>query len=199
MTGDRSVGAPRHRLLLVCTGNQCRSPMAMALARSWLDKHEVSTVGIESAGTMLDADGRPASDGALRSMKKRGLDLHEHISQPVSSDMVQQADLVLGMERAHVRALVNLEPDAQPRTYTLLEFARRGAAIEPRRSDQPLADWLDEVHTGRTARDLLGASDDDDIADPIGRRQGYYHRCADQIVEALETALTAAFACDAPT
>ncbi len=168
--------------------------MATALARAWFDEHGVSTVGIESAGTMLDADGRPASDGAQRAMKKRGLDLDEHVSRPVSAEMVDGADLVLGMERAHVRALVNMEPDAHPRTYTLLEFARRAAAVEPRRSDQALADWLDEVHTGRTARDLLGASDDDDIGDPIGRRQGHYHRCADQIAEALETALTAAFA-----
>jgi protein-tyrosine phosphatase len=196
LTGGRHFAPLRHRLLLVCTGNQCRSPMAMTLARAWFDEHDGAAVDIESAGTMLDADGRPASDGALRSMEKRGLDLADHISRPVSVDMVERADLVLTMERAHVRALVTMEPDAYPRTFTLLEFARRSATVQPRRSDQPLADWLVEVQTGRTPRDLLGASDEDDIADPIGRRQGHYHRCADQIDEALDASLTAAFACD---
>jgi len=115
------------------------------------------------------------------------------VSQPVTSEMVEAADLVLTMERAHVRALVNLEPEAYPRTYTLLEFARRVTAVGPRGSDQPLTDWLDEVHTGRTARDHLGTSPDDDIDDPIGRRQVFYDRCADQITEALDVAFTATF------
>ena len=196
MTGGRHFAPLRHRLLLVCTGNQCRSPMAMTLARAWFDEHDGAAVDIESAGTMLDVDGRPASDGALRSMEKRGLDLADHVSRPVVDEMVDHADLVLTMERAHVRALVNMQPDAYPRTYTLLEFARRTATVQPRRSDQPLADWLEDVHTGRTARELLGASPDDDIEDPIGRRQGHYQRCADQIAEALDVSLTAAFACD---
>lgn len=173
--------------------------MATTLARAWLDEQDVAAVAIDSAGTMLDADGRPASDGALRSMSKRGLDLEDHTSQPVTSDMVARADLVLTMERSHVRALVNMEPDAHPRIYTLLEFARRAAAVGPRRSDQALSDWLEDVHAGRTARDHLGASPDDDVDDPIGRRQAHYDRCADQIAGALDTALDAAFACDAPT
>ena len=196
MSDGRHFAPPSQRLLLVCTGNQCRSPMAMTLARAWFDEHDVAAVGIESAGTMLDADGRPASDGAVRSMEKRDLDLADHISRPVTLDMVERADLVLTMERGHVREVVNMAPDAYPRTFTLLEFARRAAAVEPRRSDQALADWLEGVHADRTAQDLLGASDEDDIADPIGRRQGHYHRCADQIAEALDTALTAAFPCD---
>lgn len=170
--------------------------MAAALARAWFDEHDVAAVGIESAGTMLDADGRPASGGALHSMEKRDLELGDHISRPVTADMIEQADLVLTMERSHVRALVNMEPDAYHRIFTLLEFARRAAAVEPRRSEQALSEWLEDVHRGRTARDLLGASADDDIDDPIGRRQAHYHRCADQIAEALDTALSAAFACD---
>jgi protein-tyrosine phosphatase len=173
--------------------------MATALARDWMDRHEVDGVGIESAGTMLGADGRPASDGAFRAMEKRDLDLGDHISQPVMADMVEQADLILTMERAHIRALINMEPDAYPRTYTLLEFARRAPAIEPRRADQAMADWLDEVHTGRTGRGHLGTSPDDDIDDPIGRRQAQYDRCADQIAEALDIALSAAFGCDSAT
>jgi protein-tyrosine phosphatase len=193
LTGGRHFTPQSQRLLLVCTGNQCRSPMATVLARSWLDDHGVVGVDIESAGTMLGADGRPASDGAFRAMEKRDLDLSDHVSQPVMSEMVQAADLVLTMERSHVRALVNLVPDAYPRTYTLLEFARRVPAAEPRGSEQSMADWLNEVHTGRTGRDHLGTSPDDDIDDPIGRRQVFYDRCADQIADALDVAFTATF------
>ena len=170
--------------------------MATALARAWLDERDVTGLEIDSAGTMLGADGRPASDGALMEMDRRGMDLDDHVSRPVVDEMVDHADLILTMERSHVRALVNMQPDAYPRTYTLLEFARRVAGVEPRRSDQAMSDWLEDVHTGRTARELLGASPDDDIDDPIGRRQAHYHRCADQIAEALDVSLTAAFACD---
>ena len=168
--------------------------MAKVLARAWLDEHGLSSVELASAGTMLNTEGRPASGGAQKAMEKRGLDLSEHVSRPVTPEMVRQADLVIAMERRHVQALVNMEPDVYPRTYTLLELARRAAAIGPRRPDQAMADWLDEVHTGRTARDHLGTSPDDDIDDPIGRRQSHYDRCADQIAGALDTALTPAFA-----
>ena len=167
--------------------------MATALARAWLDEHDLSSVELASAGTMLNTEGRPASGGAQRAMEKRGLDLSEHVSRPVTPEMVRQADLVIAMERRHVQALVNMEPDVYQRTYTLLELARRAAAIGARPKHQPMDEWLEEVHTGRTARDHLGTSPDDDITDPIGRRQTQYDRCADQIADALDTALTHAF------
>ena len=167
--------------------------MATALAQAWFDDHGLETVELASAGTMLNTEGRPASGGAQRAMEKRDLDLSEHVSQPVTPEMVRQADLVIAMERRHVQALVNMEPDVYPRTYTLLELARRASAIGARPKHQAMDEWLEELHTGRTARDHLGTSPDDDIDDPIGRRQSHYDRCADQIAEALDTALTHAF------
>ena len=56
MSDGHHFAPQSQRLLLVCTGNQCRSPMAMTLARAWFDEHDVAAVGIESAGTMWDAD-----------------------------------------------------------------------------------------------------------------------------------------------
>lgn len=91
------------------------------------------------------------------------------------------ADLVLGMAREHVREAVVLAPDAWPRTFTLKELVRRGEAVGPRRGEQTLADWLASAAAGRTAAELMGPSDIDDVADPYGLSLPSYERMIDEL------------------
>jgi len=69
------------KLLCVCTGNTCRSPMLALLLAEALRRHGVVAT-VESAGTAA-ATGDPASDGAMLAMARRGLDLSAHRSRPV--------------------------------------------------------------------------------------------------------------------
>ncbi len=80
------------------------------------------------------------------------------------------------MAREHVREAVVLASAAFPKVFTLKELVRRGEAIGPRGADESLADWLARAHAGRTSADLMGNSDADDIADPIGMPRSAYQR-----------------------
>lgn len=160
-------------ILLVCTGNTCRSPMAAALLGARLAEAGVAAT-VHSAGTLFD--GRPATDHGVACMAERGLDTSGHRSRKVTAALVRRPDLILGMARQHVREVVALAPDAWPRTFTLKELVRRGEQQGPRRPGQALGDWLGEVAGGRRASDLMGDSRDDDVADPIGGpKQAYDH------------------------
>jgi hypothetical protein len=89
---------------------------------------------------------------------------------------LQRADLVLGMERAHVRHAVLLEPEAWPRTFTLKELVRRGEELGSRPPVESPGAWLARAHEGRDRPDMLGDSLLDDVADPYGGLRGGRNR-----------------------
>lgn len=134
---------------------------------------------VHSAGLM--EDGWPASEHGVSVMAARNLDTSRHESRMLTAGMVTAADLLVGMARQHVREAVLLAPDRFFRMYTLKELVRRGEEAGPRAPDQALDEWLTKVHAGRTHAHLLGRSDDDDVADPIGRPKPHYERTAVEI------------------
>jgi protein arginine phosphatase len=88
------------KILFVCTGNICRSPMATAIARNELARMGRPDVEVESAGTFaLDGHG-PTSD-AIVAAEEHGLSLDAHCAQQLTRELVAEADLVVGMEREH--------------------------------------------------------------------------------------------------
>ena len=94
------------RLLFVCSGNTCRSPLARALA-----ERELATLGwlveVRSAGVGA-AIGEPASEGMLRVGTRHGLDLRGHRSRLLDVETAEWADLILVMSPAHLLRLAEL-------------------------------------------------------------------------------------------
>lgn len=86
-------------ILLVCTGNICRSPIAEALLGTMLapDNPEV-TVGSAGTGAW---DGTPASEGAYLVSLEHGLDLSSHVARLLTRDLVEEASLIITMARHH--------------------------------------------------------------------------------------------------
>ncbi len=105
----------RHALpivLVVCSGNTCRSPMGAALlASAWEDASRddpaLMPPALGSRGAFT-AQGRPASGPAMTVMRPRGLDLSSHSSRPISPSDLRHADLVLAMTRGHLAAIHDL-------------------------------------------------------------------------------------------
>lgn len=157
--------------------------MAEAVLRHRLGQRDVRAT-VASAG--LREAGRPALAHARQALEGRGLSAADHRSRQLEQRAVRGADLVLGLERAHVREVVVLEPDAWPRTFTIREFVRRAAAAGPRPADEALSAWVERVHAGRRRADLMGASPDDDVRDPTGGPSEDY----EATVELLDTLLT---------
>jgi protein-tyrosine phosphatase len=138
--------------------------MGAALLRRELHRRDPEVV-VASAG-VLTRDGNPATAGTVSAARDFGIDLHGHRSQAATRDVIAASDLLLGMERMHVREVVVLDPRAFSRSFTLKELVRRGEERGPRQAGESQAEWLAAVHHGRTPNGLLGASGDDDVADP---------------------------------
>jgi len=113
-------------VLLVCTGNTCRSPLGEVLmAKALAERLDVPLEGLREAGYLVESAGTMASNGAPASghsvtvAHERGCDLDRHSSQSVTIDRMLEADLILTMSRGHLQSLVAMVPELQDRIVPL--------------------------------------------------------------------------------
>lgn len=117
----------RLRVLLVCTGNTCRSPMAAGLAKKLLaerigcgvDELADRGVAVSSAGT-AGGSGRAAVH-AIAVMRRRGVDLADHRSSALTADLMRGSDYVFAMTASHYDAILRLAPGVEDRLKMLLK------------------------------------------------------------------------------
>ncbi len=114
---------PAFRVLFVCTGNTCRSPLAAAALARELGA-DSGLVEVTSAGTGA-WDGEPATEYSIEVAAREGLDLKPHRSRRAGPALVRQADLVLVMERSHLQAVKDLGADPG-RAFVLSEWPSPG-------------------------------------------------------------------------
>jgi protein-tyrosine phosphatase len=166
-------------VLIVCTANQIRSPLAAAMLTEVLRRNRIEAT-ISSAGTK-------AQDGATILVKTQavaatyGLDLSGHRTRRLTTEAVLEADLVVAMAREHLRTVVALNPASFGYSFTLKDLVRR-AERSPRRGGD-LTRWIGGLSSGRSRNDLLGSFADDDVADPVNGPLGAYAVCATEIAE----------------
>src|SRR5690554_6958078 len=124
------------RVLFVCTANQCRSPLAEAMAR-----HEADGVPVEFESAGITMGGFPMPPAGVRVAGELGLDLRPHLSRQFEPSRLVEFDLVLTAERAHARELVAEVPELWPRVFTIKQFSRwaQGRELPP---DEGLRGWL---------------------------------------------------------
>jgi len=112
-------------ILFVCTGNTCRSPMAEGALRSLLDKTHAGKFEVVSAGTAAAA-GFPPTMYATEAARVWDVDISGHLSRPLTSALIDRADLILAMTPEHVKEILRLKRDAEQKTFLLKSFPESG-------------------------------------------------------------------------
>lgn len=172
------------KVLFVCTGNLCRSPMAAGLAQAALG--EESGVVFRSAGFVKA--GRPATRESIEVMAGMGVDISGHRSALVRDVIGSNPDLIICMTRQHLRSTVEIDPAIFQRTFTLAQIADVAGKHGNRSSNESVSEFLGRTST-RTILQLAQANTDGDIADPIGKPIGVYRRCASELSQLISLAL----------
>jgi protein-tyrosine-phosphatase len=137
------------KLIFVCTGNTCRSPMAEGLMRKMLGPDcgwEISSAGV-CAG-----NGFPASTCAVEALREMGINISAHRSRHLSPELIEGADLLVTMTRGHRDAILAIAPESAGKVFLLKSF---GIAQSPTDIYDPVGEALDIY---RRVRDEIDAA-----------------------------------------
>jgi protein-tyrosine phosphatase len=185
------VSGSAYRILIVCTGNICRSPFAERLFAARLREglgDAAAGFEVSSAGTW-GLVGEPMQPEAAAALIARGGDPSGFVARELTADLVSDADLVLGATREHRAAAVTFDPRASSRTLTMRELARLLGPVERAAiaGEDPVERMRQVLRAAIGNRGLVPVADprDDDIADPYGQSRAAYERAAEEIDAAL--------------
>lgn len=177
------------RILTICTGNICRSPVAERLLQAGLG----DAVDVRSAGVRAMV-GDPIHPGMVGHLELSGVSADRFAARQVAPADVRAADLVLALTRAHRAQLVQQAPAALRRAFTLLEFARIVASPDlPPVPAGPIGVRLRElVPLAARHRALAGPAETLDVPDPYGRDRAAYELAYALIRDAVDAIARAA-------
>ena len=177
-------------VLFVCTGNICRSPMAERLFRARVDPAVPITAA--SGGTAGLPDWPMDAPSAL-ALRELGGDPDGHAGRRLTEAMVADADLILTAETTHRSVIVQADPPAFRRAFTLREFGRLGAALGPLGAPVTVSALRERVGEVAAQRGNAEPAEPgaDDIGDPFGAPLTVARMCAAEVAAAVDLVIGA--------
>jgi protein-tyrosine phosphatase len=157
-------------ILVVCTGNVCRSPIAEGLLRDALDQRFGERAPhVSSAGT-AGWEGEGAMRESVAAAAERGTDISGHVARMVTGTMIEHATLVVAMAAEHRDALSRFDLDTAHKTFTLKELVRLLEDLRPIDASAEPAPLADRVAAAEALRrsGFTGNPHDEDVVDPLG-------------------------------
>lgn len=124
------------KVLFICTGNTCRSPMAAALLKQYSPDMEVKSAGI------FAMNGQPANENSIMVLEEKGIKLDHH-SLSVTTELLEWADLILTMTKAHKMTLTAKFPGFLHKVATLPEYVQSSQASETKDIADPFGYSID--------------------------------------------------------
>ena len=171
-------------ILFVCTGNTCRSPLALAAWRALQSRGEAPAAWSAFAAGLAPSRGEAASQYTVEIARGWGIDLSGHRARAVDEGALRQADACVGLTASHARALrqmLRFSSGPAPRVLCLSDFLPR------RNEDGSLLRLLDPAGPEHS----LSSTEAPEIADPYGGSREAYQECA-ALVEAAVAGLARA-------
>ncbi len=171
-------------VLVVCTGNICRSPIAEGMLRAAFERRLGGGAPRVSSAGVIAGDGNPATREAVRAAAEAGVDISAHAARRLRPEQIRASDLIVCMAREHVDAVRALLPEAAARTFTLKELVRL-LRDDPGHVEAGSPESLPvRVADADRARDVSApARDDEDVEDPLGLSLAAYRAVARELQE----------------
>lgn len=113
--------------MFVCSGNQCRSPMAEKMFEKMLEREGFNEIEVHSSGTAATG-GEWATEVVQKIAAQMGLDLTDHCARPLSAEVLQECHLILVMEEGHQALILAMCPDLEGRVKLLSSYMLHGHA-----------------------------------------------------------------------